>query len=281
VTTRALVLGGGGIAGISWETGVLAGLAESGADVSDADLVVGTSAGSVVGAQLTTGMAPDRLLARQTEPAPPGTAEPAATPAPVAVFAEIGQGATDAADLRRRFAALALATDTVPEAERVRVIADRLPVHTWPDRALRVVAVDTADGELAVFDRASGAPLVEAVAASCAVPGVWPPVTIGGRRYMDGGMRSTENADVAAGHDKILVLQVFEIPGDSEWAMGLANQVAELRAAGSSVLVIRADAASLATFTDNPLNPAVRVPAALAGVTQGRAVADTVRAFWH
>ena len=88
----------------------------------------------------------------------------------------------------QRIGAVALATETVPEPVRRDVIAQRLPSHDWPDRVLRLTAIDTATGELVVFDRDSGVGLVDAVAASCAVPGAWPPVTIAGRRYMDGGV---------------------------------------------------------------------------------------------
>ena len=81
---------------------------------------------------------------------------------------------------------------------RRRVIEHRLPSHDWPERDLRITAIDVATGELVVFDSSSGVALVDAVAASCAVPGTWPPVTIGERRYMDGGVGSSVNTAVAA-----------------------------------------------------------------------------------
>jgi NTE family protein len=282
LTTRALVLGGGGVAGIAWETGVLAGLAESGVDVLNADLVIGTSAGSMVAAQVTSGMPLDQLLARQIEPAAQTTELTPTTdiPAMMTRFIEVLSGAGDAADLRRRMGELALAADTVPEEARRAVMVARLPVHEWPRRAVQVTVVDTETGDPAVFDRDSGVSLVDAVGASCAVPGVWPPVTINGRRYMDGGMRSAENADLASGYDKVLVLQVLRMPEESPWGRSLPDQVAGLRADGSSVHVLTADDASVAAFTDNPLDPTVRTPSGLAGLAQGRAEADTIKAFW-
>jgi NTE family protein len=282
LTTRALVLGGGGVAGIAWETGVLAGLAESGVDVLNADLVIGTSAGSMVAAQVTSGMPLDQLLARQIEPAAQTTELTPTTdiPAMMTRFIEVLSGAGDAADLRRRMGELALAADTVPEEARRAVMVARLPVHEWPRRAVQVTVVDTETGDPAVFDRDSGVSLVDAVGASCAVPGVWPPVTINGRRYMDGGMRSAENADLASGYDKVLVLQVLRMPEESPWGRSLPDQVAGLRADGSSVHVLTADDVSVAAFTDNPLDPTVRTPSGLAGLAQGRAEADTIKAFW-
>ena len=86
------------------------------------------------------------------------------------------------------------------------MIAQRLPSHDWPDRDLRISAIDTATGELVTFDRSSGVGLVDAVAASCAVPGVWPPVTIGDRRYMDGGVGSSVNMALADDCDVVVVL---------------------------------------------------------------------------
>ena len=102
--------------------------------------------------------------------------------------------------------AIAAATETVSPEVRHAVIEQRLPSHDWPDRVLRLTAIDVATGELVVFDRESGVGLVDAVAASCAVPGAWPPVTIAGRRYMDGGVASSVNLGVAGDCDAAVVL---------------------------------------------------------------------------
>ncbi len=272
------MLGGGGTAGVAWETGILAGLAESGVDVLDADVVIGTSAGSAVAAQVTSGLPWDRLVAGQTDPA-----RQARELTPTVDIAAMMTRMTELAALPvgvqrwRQVGAWALAAEVVPEADRRAVIADRLPVHEWPERALRIVAMDAASGEPAVFDSGSGVDLVDAVAASCAVPGVWPPVTVGGARYMDGGVRSGENADLAAGHDRVLVLQVLELPGMDT----LAEQIGQLRAAGSAVEVIRTDEASREAVGANPLDPATRIPACRAGLAQGRAAAARIAEFWR
>jgi NTE family protein len=118
----------------------------------------------------------------------------------------VAEAGPDIKAIRTRIGAYALAAPTVPEAERRANIAARLPSHTWPKPRLLIVAVDTATGEEYIMDRESGVSLVDAVAASCAVPGIRPPVTIAGRRYMDGGMRSTTNADLAKGYDRVLIL---------------------------------------------------------------------------
>ena len=160
---------------------------------------------------------------------------------------------------------------------RRAIIESRLPSRAWPERRLIVVGVDASTGEVCCFDRSSGVELVDAVAASCAVPGVWPPVTIEGRRYIDGGVRSTTNVDAARGMGRILVLAPFpDIPGP--WHPSLPDQLAALRPAQTHLIL--ADGASLAGFGANPLDPATRAPSARAGRAQGRAAAAAVREFW-
>ena len=205
MTTRALVLGGGGVTGVAWELGMLHGLAEAGVDLSDADLVVGTSAGSVVAAQVTAGTELAELYERQLR----------STGSEVTARMRFGTmlrlaaaslGTRDAQEAGVRIGRLALAARTVPAAERRAIIASRLPVDAWPDRRLLITAVAADTGEFVAFDRDSGVSLVDAVAASCAVPGVWPPAVIDGRPYIDGGMRSPANVDLADGADRVVVL---------------------------------------------------------------------------
>ncbi|MFC8511824.1 patatin-like phospholipase family protein [Streptomyces sp. NPDC057257] len=278
MTRRGLVLGGGGVAGIAWETGLLAGLAEGGVDVLGADLFVGTSAGSTVAAQVTSGTPLKKLLERQLDPAlqAPELSPVVGSDDVLKLFVEACEGATDAVDARRRIGVMALKAPTVSEAERRVVIEGRLLSHSWPLSELKIVAVDADTGIERVFDIESGVGLVDAVAASCAVPGTWPPVSIGRRRYIDGGVRSGENADLAAGCDRVLILQVMAIPGNTE----LDNQVAALRKRGSRVLVIRPDEAVTAAIGPNLHDPAVRAPAARAGCAQGLRAVSEVAEFW-
>jgi len=201
---QAPVLGGGGVAGIAWMTGLLAGLADAGHDVTGAGTVIGTSAGATVAAQLGSGLPLDDLYARQADPALQPTEIPAYidTGTFAARWQEFAAGARTPHETLLAAGKFALAAATVAEARRRAVIASRLPSHDWPARAIRLVAVDCENGATVQFSAASGVSLVDAVAASCAVPGIWPPVTIGGRRYMDGG---TRNADLAAGAARVTV----------------------------------------------------------------------------
>jgi NTE family protein len=267
---RALVLGGGGVAGVAWETGILAALADGGVDVTSADRIIGTSAGSVVAAQITSGLPLSTLLKRQTDPALQTAELTSGVPMAElwAAMQEIYESTTDPAELRRRFGALALSATTVDEAERRAVIAGRLPDHSWPDRDLVIVAVEALTGTPELFRPDSGVSLVDAVAASCAVPGVWPPVTIDGRRYIDGGMRSVTNADLATGFDRVLVLAPVQNPIDTTEAVA------------DAVDVIGPDEASLAAFGLDVLSPASRTPSAEAGYTQGTTLTERVAALW-
>ncbi|MFI7696866.1 patatin-like phospholipase family protein [Nonomuraea sp. NPDC049655] len=279
---RALVLGGGGVAGIAWATGVLAGLADEGVDVRDADLIVGTSAGSAVGAQARSRLTVEELFQRQVDPALQAREIPAVFDAAsfAAALQGILAGAHDRDELHRRIGAWALEAPTVGEPERRAAVASRLPETDWPERPLVLVALDAATGETRLFDRASGVGLVDAVTASCAVPGVWPPVTIEGRRYIDGGVRSSDNADLAAGFERVLVVSP-QPPGApaSPWT-SLEQEVALLRKEGSAVEVVSPDEGAVAAMGANPLDPAVRSPAAHAGREQGRRVAAVVHSLW-
>jgi NTE family protein len=275
--TRALVLGGGGVTGVAWELGVIAGLAEAGVDLRRADVVIGTSAGSSVGAQLTSGADLEELYERQL-------AGPSAEiPARLGIGGLARYASTmvrhrkDPQTGRARLGRLALEAATVPEAERRAVIAARLPSHEWPATRLLVTAVDAHTGEFRVFDADAGVPLVDAVAASCAVPLVWPPVTIGDRRWIDGGVRSPVNADLAAGYDRVVVVAPLT---RAVGPMAAPAQVAELRAAGARAVLVAPDAAATRAIGRNPLDPARRAPAARAGRAQAAAVAAEVRSAW-
>lgn len=275
MTRRALVLGGGGITGIAWEWGILAGLAASGVELGDADLVVGTSAGSVVGAQVANGLDPEQRYQAQLAP-PDGEVAAALGPGLLLRYGfAMLAGPRAPHKVRARIGRLAARANTMPEAERVGVIESRLPVREWPERTLRITAVDVETGELRVFDRTAGVPLTLAVAASCAVPGVWPPVTIEGRRYMDGGVRSGTNADLATGYERVVVLA----PLPRGMGAGAARLVERLRA-GARVELVTPDVAALKAFGRNVLDPARRAAAARAGRTQAAAVTDRIRSVW-
>jgi NTE family protein len=292
---RALVLGGGGSTGNAWVIGVIAGLFDAGLDVTEADLTIGTSAGSTAAAQITSGVQPTELLADilAAAPQPPtGPVRPdrgRASVGPVANIMEITSriigAAEDAADMRRRMGAAALEMDAASDGSRQTrwraTVAARLPSQHWPERTVLVVAVDAHTGEPVAFDRHSGVDLVDAVAASTSNGFAY---SIGDNRYINGGYRrSSENADLAAGYARVLVLSPFG--GRSRyplnWGMHLAAQVDELRARGSRVETIFPEGNSEHMFGANAMDPSLRPPAARAGYDQGRALAEQLTEFWR
>jgi NTE family protein len=280
--TRALVLGGGGSTGNAWLVGAVAGLLEGGVDVTDADLIVGTSAGSTAAVQITTADPADVYTATLA-PVPPRQTGPGR---PVSDQLDrllaIIAGSADVVEMRRRLGAAALERDAEADGtwqpQWRSTVAARLPSQDWPDQLIRLTVLEADTGEPAAFDRDSGVPLADAVAASCS-NGL--PFWIDGRPYLDGGFRANaENADVASGYDRVLVLSPFggRSLHPEEWGTHLAAQVDALRADGSVVEVIGPDSEEL--FGTNAMDVSLRPAAAQAGHADGKAAAVRVAELW-
>ncbi len=289
---RALVLGGGGSAGNAWLIGIVAGLSDAGLDVTKADLIIGTSAGSTAAAQIASAT-PGELLTQILAAAPPQRtvqvrSDRGGAPNGVAVdhmerTSRIIAGAEDPADMRRKMGAAALEMDAVSDGSaqtRWRAtVAARLPSQAWPSRTVLITAVNAHTGEPVVFDRHSGVELADAVAASCSSGS---PYRIGDTQYIDGGYRRNENADLAAGYRRVLVLSPLggRTRTPLDWGLQLSAQSDELRAGGSRVETILPDGASLSVFGSNLMDPSTRPPAARAGYGQGRARAEQLTEYW-
>lgn len=291
---RVLVLGGGGNVGIAWETAVVKGLLEAGVDVRKADLIVGTSAGSVVGSHLAHGRSPDEIAALQREaaarraaaadgegPLPSGPADPSEALGLFTLWSSFSDMTPEACAQVGR---LALNVKTMTEERWLE--AFRANVWPgWPQKPLLVTAVDCETGELHTFDANHGVPIERAVAASCAVPGLFPPVTIDGRRYMDGGVRSGTSADLAQRIEPDVVLIVAPM-GASDRGIGVlaAKQIArekgELEAAGVKVQLVRFDDAAKEAAGPNLMDPTRAAATAAAGEARARRLADELRAAW-
>ena len=285
--SRGLVLGGGGITGIAWETGLLHGLAEAGVDLTTADRIVGTSAGSIVGAQITSDIGLEELYRRQL--LPPSSLGDGDTPLAsigfrvVAAFAvSILQARGDVDRLGRVLGKRAVRAQekgrTPTIEERYDQVAKRIGGLTWADRDLVVTAIDVETGELVTFGPSSGRPevsLEEAVNASCAVPCVYPPIPIGGAVYVDGGVRSGANADLIGTCSRVVALT----PSDrSIGPIRSAGQ--QLDALGVDHLVITPDADSLEAIGKNVLDPEARPPSARAGYAQAATEVELIRDLW-
>jgi NTE family protein len=278
-STRAVILGGGGVTGIAWEIGVIAGLAEAGIDLAErADALFGTSAGSFAAALIAGGV---DIEARYRAQFKPDGTEVAATMSPdvqrlyqEAYLQHYGQ----AVPLAKAFGEIAKQAVTVSTEVRTGVVAARLGIEDWPDNELlHVTALDADTGELVVLDRHSGVTLIEAASATGAVPGLWPMVVAGGRNWIDGGMVSAANVQLGAGYDRVLVIApVGETMGGFD-SVDLA--AAKLRPA-SRVVTIMPDDAAREGIGPNVFDPSRRGPAAEAGRAQALRLADEVRAGW-
>jgi NTE family protein len=281
-TRTALVLGGGGSTGNAWLIGVVAGLYDAGLDVTSADLTIGTSAGSTAAAQLAGATPPD-LYEMTIAPVPqrgPGR--------PMTDHLERLKGVIAASknvdDWRRKMCELALETDAASDgswsAQWRTMVAARFSSNQWPDRRVIITAVDAHTAEPVMFDRDSGVELVDAVAASCAGG---PPYRIGDDLFIDGGYRANaENADLAAGYERVLVLSPLggKTLHPLEWGTRLAVQVEALRAGGSSVETVIPESDDEHLFGANAMNVSLRPAAAQAGYDQGKALADQLAEFW-
>lgn len=302
----ALVLGGGGAAGQAWMIGIVAGLAEAGFDMAEAaDLVIGTSSGATAAAWVRSEIPAAELfasiLAEPVRAGGPQATRPAAASLPAALpmttvferMRAIGAAATSAEELRRAMGAFALETegtlDPAAAAQRRALAASRLPRQEWPEKPMIIVAVNAHTGEPVSFDRNSGVDLADAVTASTALPGGHTH-GINGVRYINGGVRSADNADLASGYATVVVLTPFSersgplplgqfegLRRTKEWGTDLASQVQALRAAGSRVVVISPDDESRAAMGVNQMDPGTRAPSARAGFEQGKLEAARVR----
>jgi NTE family protein len=275
MTATALVLGGGGITGIAWELGILKGLADTGVDVTGADTVTGTSAGSVVGAQVTGTRSLDEVYATQLDPP---DHEIGARVGRATMLRLVPPMLVPGSEQRklRRIGRMSMRAHPPGGAERLEVLRSRLGDVPWPERDLRITAVEAETGTFVVFDRDSGVELVLAVAASCAVPLVWPAVAIDGRHYLDGGMRSTANVDLARGADVVVVLA--PIPQAFSKSTSIKAQLA--RTGATRWVVITPDAQASADIGRNVLDPAQRAAAARTGLRQAADIAEDVRRVW-
>ncbi|WP_313314413.1 patatin-like phospholipase family protein [Stutzerimonas nitrititolerans] len=282
-TDYSLILGGGGITGIAWMTGLLFGLSEKGFDLRECGRMLGTSAGATVAAQIREDSGLGELYERQVNTSKqvqeltPQVRLLRLLPLAISVLPKLNAPV----ERTQRIGRLALRAEAGNAQARQSVITARLhPRRDWPAKPLALVAVDVLTGEARIFDRNSGVALADAVAASCAVPGIWPPVSIGGRQYMDGGIRSASNADLAVNSSQVIVLAPLGVRHGIA-GRTLARQIAKLEQAGTRVQIIGPDRASAAAMGRNPLNPTRRAIAAQAGREQGHLIATEYERNWR
>ena len=301
--TRALVLSGGGSVGIAWQTGLAAGLAENDVALTDADFIVGTSAGSAVGALIARGGNYERRMEKYRDRArtgalpnrTSGTAARTTTEATAERMQKLTQligdalgGGASAEEARAAIGKFALEADTEPEEQFVAGFAYLDSTgESWP-RGYACTAVDAESGEFVVWDGSVDVDLPRAVASSCAVPGMFPPITINGRRYVDGGMRSGTNADVASGHDRVLIVSLMagnrlggaDNPWMDRYRRAMDSELGTLAEAGAGVETVLPDEEAAAVLGANLMDGSRALEALETGIRQGKHEAERLRTFW-
>lgn len=277
--TFALVLGGGGSVGIAWEVGVLSALADAGIDPAAADVIVGTSAGSVVGTHIRQGRPIDDLADNQRAPANDGAAaeplNPDLTPL-MEIFGILRAAKERTPDVLRDVGRKAIAADTPPEADWTGRFERIVGGNEWPDGDLRITAVDCHTGARRVWTAADRVALAPAVASSCAIPGVFPPITLDGSRYTDGGLWSSSNLDVVLDADVEVALFVGPLrAGDPGATRALEGEIELLASSGRRAeAIVPGDAFATEIGAQNLMNPAFRDRGVDLGIEDGAAAAS-------
>ncbi|MFB8003271.1 patatin-like phospholipase family protein [Nocardia sp. NPDC056000] len=268
---RSVVLGGGSIYGTAWMAGLATELRRRGIDLSASDSIVGTSAGASVGAMLVTGRDLDSLaespfLDGVTVSYPPRKPELTA-----AVFSVLFDRNADRDVARRKVGQLVMAEEPA-EPELIEQATWFIGGDAWPDGRLQVVVVDAESGQRRIWNSDSGIALTTATVASRAFPGTFPPVVVDNRYYIDGGVWSATNADIAADADVVLVIE----PLAYQWPREPLR--AELAGtAADAVVHFVPDAATVEVFKASATNPDVFAcwPEAFrAGIRQAEALAE-------
>ncbi|MET0986960.1 MAG: patatin-like phospholipase family protein [Steroidobacteraceae bacterium] len=284
-----LVLGGGGAVGIAWEIGVLAALEEAGASVRGAAVVVGTSAGSIVGAQVFGGRPFSDMLAEMQDTSEPAQMQQntgAMPRANVSETFEVLAGVGDARERGRKLGEFALSRpDPFPEAMYLAMIGHLIKVQDWPTQTRFLpTGVDCKTGERVAFERTQGVPFVAAVATSCCVPGLVPAVTINGRRYIDGGVDSPSNLDVVLGTGVDRVLFIGPFGGEHSPPLGravelLQSELAMAEKAGLRTLSVTPSPSFAAKVGVDFLNTSLRPASVACGLEDGRNAVARVKQF--
>ncbi|MDQ1307211.1 MAG: hypothetical protein QG671_3043 [Actinomycetota bacterium] len=286
--TRGLVLGGGGIFFIAWQVAYLRELEARGLDLSEADIVVGTSAGSVVAGLLTGRRL--RWFSTQLEllskaPGLMSALAPASDLNPSQQRAlNLFSGATDnRPETIHAIGYAALAADAAPAAKMRRSVAAALALRGWPSQALHISTVDTYTGERLILTSAAGVPATHAAAASSAVPGLFSPQPIKGRKCMDGGVSGSGiHSDVVSGAGRALILSLGAMSQMPVATMtiqptSMADEVAALAANGTPALLRGPEPTDVSKL----MSPAA-VPEAIAmGRRQAAEQIGELLAFWH
>ncbi len=281
--TFALVLGGGGTVGVAWEVGVLAALADAGVQPSGAKVIVGSSAGSLVGTHIRQGRSIERLATEQREPISDGTGRPATTDLSgvMEVFTVMSEAKERTPAVFQEVGRIAMAAHTPPEADWIGRFEKMIDSSDWPKDDLWLTAVDCNTGTRRAWTKADGVPLPAAVASSCAIPGVFPPISLDGSRYTDGGLWSSSNLDIVLDADIDAAIFVGPLRAGAKDAVRQLEQEIELLAAHGkrAEAILPGEAFITEIGKANLMNSALRDRGVDLGIEDGAAAVDRILAL--
>ena len=279
ILNGAVVLGGGGSLAIGWELGYLYALENEGIDIRNADLVIGTSGGAQAATGITSTKSWEEIFNEQIEPKSNEEPPQQNMEAVVAKYSEIAQKSHSPEEWIENYSEFALQKNKFDESEHINRLKHRIKVTSWPQN-LMITAIDAQASKRAVFTKDSNVDIYRPMASSGSLPGVWPATTIDGKKYYDGGCHSMENADLAKGAHKVLILAT-NLPIVTPYKIN--DAIAELQNSGANVKLITPSEDVLQKLNElggNTVDTAIRPEMARLGQQQGERDAQMIKEFW-
>lgn len=277
---HAIVLGGGGSLAIGWELGYLAALSEEGIHVRNADLVIGTSGGAQAGTSIASNQSWDEIYDNQI--APNSDEEPPVEDMSEIFkrYAEIERNSNTPKEWIKNYSTYALEKHKFNEMVHIHRLQNRIKVSEWPE-SLMITAINANKAERVAFTKDDHVDLHRAMASSGSLPGVWPATTINEDKHFDGGCHSMENADLAKGAKKVLIMAT-NLPVSTPYHID--DAIKELEESGSKVKLITPSQAVFAKLQElggNTVDPSIRPDIYKLAQEQGHEDAEMIKAFWN
>lgn len=269
----------GGSLAIGWELGYLYALENEGIDIRNADLVIGTSGGAQAATGITSTKSWEEIFNEQIEPKSNEEPPQQNMEAVEAKYSEIAQKSHSPEEWIENYSEFALQKNKFDESEHINRLKHRIKVTSWPQN-LMITAIDAQASKRAVFTKDSNVDIYRPMASSGSLPGVWPATTIDGKKYYDGGCHSMENADLAKGAHKVLILAT-NLPIVTPYKIN--DAIAELQNSGANVKLITPSEDVLQKLNElggNTVDTAIRPEMARLGQQQGERDAQMIKEFW-
>ena len=276
----AIVLGGGGSLAIGFELGYLSGLSEKGIDIRNAELVIGTSGGAQAGTSIASNQSWDEIYDNQIAPKS-DEAPPVDDMTEIFKrYKEIEESSNTPKEWIKNYSLYALEDHKFNEMVHINRLKNRIQVTEWPE-SLMITAVNANKDERVALTKEDHVDLHRAMASSGSLPGVWPATTINGEKHFDGVCHSMENADLAKGAQKVLIMAT-NLPVSTPYTLN--DAIKELEESGSEVKLItpsKAIFAKLQELGGNTVDPSIRPDIFKLAKEQGQEDAEMIKAFWN